>query len=109
VGLPEPNAFQRLLPTNIIWVLAKLATDSESVAEDMERRYKNAPNIYFRLNVDQGMQGITLEAWKKLHEVTAHTKAYLQKVGVSQKVDILVNVLTGQSPTSGLLVSELRM
>ncbi|KAF8251751.1 FabD/lysophospholipase-like protein, partial [Wilcoxina mikolae CBS 423.85] len=66
VGLPEPDAFQKLLPTKIIEVLKKLATDSDRVAEEMEQQYKNIPGIYFRLNVEQGMQGITLEEWKKL-------------------------------------------
>lgn len=106
VGLPEPDAFQKLLPTKIIEVLKKLATDSDRVAEEMEQQYKNIPGIYFRLNVEQGMQGITLEEWKKLGEVRAHTMQYLRRVRVSKEVDDLVNALTGEHVSSGVLFSE---
>jgi hypothetical protein len=79
------------------------------VAEEMEESYKNTSGIYFRFNVDQGMQGITLEEWKRLDEVKAHTMQYLRKVRVSKEVDSLVNVLTAQSASPGLLFPKLRM
>jgi myo-inositol-1-phosphate synthase len=109
VGLPEPNAFQKMLPTKGIDVLKKLATDANRVAEELEQEYKNIPGIYFRLNVEQGMQGITLEEWKRLDEVTAHTRQYLQTVKVSKEVDDLVNALAGRNASCGVLVSELGM
>jgi Tfp pilus assembly protein PilO len=109
VGLSEPDAFQRLLPTKVIDVLKRLATDSERVAEEMEQSYKDTSSTYFRLNVDQGMQGITLEEWKRLDEVKAHTMQYLRKVRVSKEVDSLVNVLTMRSASSGLFFSKLCM
>jgi predicted acylesterase/phospholipase RssA len=109
VGLPEPDAFQKLLPTEAITVLKRLATDSEKTAEDFEKRFKNVPGVYFRLNVEQGMQGITLEEWKKLDEVTTHTIQYMQKVKVSEEVDNLVNVLAGTGVSSSVTVTELSM
>ncbi len=31
-------------------VLAKIATDSEKIADEISRRFENVPDIYFRLN-----------------------------------------------------------
>ncbi|KAF8544998.1 FabD lysophospholipase-like protein, partial [Trichophaea hybrida] len=81
-GLPPPDTFQRLLPTDAITVLKKLATDSEKTARDFEQRYQSSPGVYFRLNVEQGLQCISLEEWKKLGEVKTHTIQYLKEVKV---------------------------
>jgi predicted acylesterase/phospholipase RssA len=100
VGLPQPDTFQRLLPTDAIAVLKKLATDSEKTAGDFEQRYQSIPGVYFRLNVEQGLQCISLEEWKKLGEVKTHTIQYLKEVKVRQEVDKLVNILVRTSATS---------
>ncbi|KAF8538287.1 acyl transferase/acyl hydrolase/lysophospholipase [Trichophaea hybrida] len=97
VGLPQPDTFQKLLPTYIITVLKRLATDSERTSREVEKRYRSTPGVYFRFNVEQGLQNITLEEWKKIGEVTTHTIQYLQEVKVSQEVDNLVNILAGMS------------
>ncbi|KAF8532807.1 acyl transferase/acyl hydrolase/lysophospholipase, partial [Trichophaea hybrida] len=107
VGLPEPDGFQRLLPTKVITVLKGLATDSERASEGFEKRFGNIPGFYFRLNVEQGIQGITLEEWKKLDDIAAHTNQYLLKERVSQEVDKLVNVLATTSATTGVTTAEL--
>jgi len=97
VGLPQPNAFQKLLPTDIVTVLKKLATDSERTARELENRYRDTPGVYFRLNVELGLQNITLEEWTRMTEVTEHTIKYLKDDEVSQEVDNLVNILAGIS------------
>ncbi|KAF8538284.1 FabD/lysophospholipase-like protein [Trichophaea hybrida] len=100
VSLPQPDTFQRLLPTNAITVLKKLATDSEKIAADFEQRYQSTPGVYFRLNVEQGLQCVSLEEWKKLGEVKAHTIQYLKEVKVRQEVDKLVDILVPTSAAS---------
>jgi len=109
VGLPEPDHFQRLLPLGVVKMLKQLATNSERAAEEFEKRFRHAPGVYFRLNAVQGMQRITLEEWKKLGDVTAHTNHYLQTERVSQEVDHLVNVLAQTGASSSVAIAELSM
>lgn len=93
IGLPSPDGFQRLLPLGVVNVLKGIATGCEEVAETCERHYRELPNFYFRFNVEQGMQNITLAEWAKLDETIQHTRQYLQKQTVSQKINAVVEVL----------------
>ena len=96
VGLKKPDAFQKILPTDLVEVLAKMATDTEETAEQALRRFEplqGRPAVYFRLNVEHGMQGISLAEWEKLGEITAHTKAYLEGMEVRRKVEGVVGAL----------------
>ncbi|CAE6476809.1 unnamed protein product, partial [Rhizoctonia solani] len=56
-----------------------MATDSERVAEEMARRFQDTAGVYFRFNVDQGIQDVETDDWEKLGTVGAHTRAYLSK------------------------------
>ncbi|CAE6503534.1 unnamed protein product, partial [Rhizoctonia solani] len=56
-----------------------MATDSERVAEEMARRFQDTTGVYFRFNVDQGIQDVETDDWEKLGTVGAHTRAYLSK------------------------------
>ena len=95
IGMSAPDAFQKILPTQLITVLKNLATDCESTAADVERQLKNVSDRYFRFNVTHGAGAVSLEEWKKMGEVQAHTKAYLQEEKVSEAIDRLVNHLCG--------------
>jgi hypothetical protein len=101
-GKPKVTGFkksgfglQRVLPTDLIKALASMATDAEAEATDMKERYRNCPGLYYRLNVDRGLESISLEEWEKLGEVKTHTLAYLQDQDVSQKVDEIAKALIG--------------
>ncbi|CAE6393261.1 unnamed protein product [Rhizoctonia solani] len=61
-----------------------MATDSERVAEEMARRFQDTTGVYFRFNVDQGMQDIETDGWEKLSVVATHTQAYLNKIEVNR-------------------------
>ena len=109
VGLTKPDAFQKWLPTNLISVLKEIATDSGRVAEEMERKYKNASGLYNRLDVDRGLQSVSLDEWKKLGDVRAYTKNYMKLEVVNRRLDGVVGVLNGsfshQTRTAGELGS----
>jgi hypothetical protein len=61
VDCRKPDAFEKLLPKNLIDVLAKKATDAGKIVEEINYEYKNVPGVYYRLDVDCGLQGIFLE------------------------------------------------
>ena len=110
VGLAKPDAFQKWLPTNLIKVLKDLATDSGRVAEEMEQKYKNVAGLYNRLDVDRGLQSVSLDEWKRLGDVRAHTKNYMRLEVIDKRVDNVVGVLSGsfnhQTRTAGELGSQ---
>jgi hypothetical protein len=95
-SLTSSSAFQKILPAklnefaNLLKVLAKIATDSEKVADDMSRRFENVPDTYFRFNATRGASEITLEEWERMDEVQALTHSYLQEPSVSNLVDAAV-------------------
>jgi len=98
ISLGQPDAFQNMLPQNLIGLL-KMADECEeqSNAMEMQLRQKDNPDIYFRLNVDEGLQNVPLAEWDALDDVSAHTLRYLEKPDVEQKVDRLVQILKGTS------------
>jgi hypothetical protein len=96
-GFQAPGLFQRVLPLDLINVLASMATDSEAEALVMKARYQNCPGLYHRLNVERGLEGVALEEWKKLADVKTHTMAYLRGDDINNDVDVIVNALVGKS------------
>lgn len=109
IKLHSPDFFQRLIPTGVVAALKGIATDCESVAEDFSRRFGHvkSPGVYFRLNVEQGLQDIPLNECEKLAEIQQHTVQYLQKSLVSREVDSIVEALR-KRPTV-IAVAELRV
>jgi len=90
---------QRLLvlPLELIQVLADMATDTEVEVSAMEARFQNCPGLYYRLNVERGLEEVSLEEWEKLGDVKQHTMAYLNDNAVSRRIDVIVDALVGKS------------
>ncbi|KAG8724762.1 hypothetical protein FRC09_014598 [Ceratobasidium sp. 395] len=82
IQIPEPSPFQRVFPTHVINAMKSIATDNERMAQTMATRFAGAASVYFRLNVDQGMQSVKLGDWDRLGVVKAHTRAYMGKTEV---------------------------
>ena len=93
VGTASPDAFQRWLPKDLIFRLREIATDCEAEAHRFELQFKDSPDFFFRFNVTHGAGQISLEEWKKLDLIETHTKAYLEDVGVSRSIDVVVKLL----------------
>lgn len=111
IGFPKPNNFQNVLPTDLIPVLQKLATDCEEKAHEFQNRFRNAPNLYFRFNVQHGTEGIWLQEWEKTGQVTTHTRAYLQdqNESVNSIVRVLKNWSEAPSTPSGFTLAQISM
>lgn len=87
IHIPQSSPFYRLLPTNVIVAMKALATNSERVAQDMAVRFAGTPGVYFRFNVDQGLQNMKLASWEQLSEVMAHTRSYMRHPDVSDAIN----------------------
>ncbi|THU84996.1 hypothetical protein K435DRAFT_764610 [Dendrothele bispora CBS 962.96] len=98
IGLSKPDVFQRLLPSQLIDTLKNIATDCESVADQLASRYgEREDSVYFRFNVTHGVGQISLEEWKKIPDIVTHTRAYLQDSRISAYVDSVVQRLCDPS------------
>ncbi|KAI9801940.1 MAG: hypothetical protein M1826_005124, partial [Phylliscum demangeonii] len=93
IGLPKPGAFQKILPTGVINVLKKIATDCEGTAHELSERFENASSLYFRFNVTHGAESISLEEWRRMGEVETHTRAYLMETVVNASINAVVSLL----------------
>ncbi|KAG8754097.1 hypothetical protein FRC11_006868 [Ceratobasidium sp. 423] len=72
----------------------EMAEGSEQVAEEMARRFTDVELGYYRLNVQQGTQGIEASEWERLDEIAAHTWAYLDQTETKSKLERLVGAIS---------------
>ncbi|KAI5783766.1 hypothetical protein FPQ18DRAFT_418904 [Pyronema domesticum] len=91
IGIQETHAFQRGL--DISTVLKSMATDATRVAKEMEHEFINTQDIYFRFSVEQGLQNITTDEWKRVGEVKMCTRQYLGEAVISKRIDAVVRAL----------------
>ena len=107
IDIKKPGLYQQIIPTDVIDALKAITTDCEATHEEMLGRFANLPNTYFRLNVDQGMQGIELSEWEKLSNVEAHTAQYMKRKEVNEKLALLVNAI--RIPRAQLTLEQFSM
>ena len=107
ISIKKPGLFQRIIPTDVINALREITTDCNATHQAMLSRFDNVPDTYFRLNVEQGMQGIRLSEWEKLDKVVAHTAQYMKTKEVDKKLALLVNAI--RVPRVQLTLEQLGM
>ena len=105
--IKKPGFFQWIIPTDVINALKEIASDCETTHQEMLGRFANLPDTYFRLNVEQGMQGIKPFEWEKLSKVEAHTANYMEDKEVEPKLALLVSAI--RVPRAQLLLKQLSM
>jgi predicted acylesterase/phospholipase RssA len=107
INIKKPGFLQQVLPTDVIEALKAILTDCEATHEDMQRLFTNSSNIYFRLNVEQGMQGIEFSEWEKLANMEAHTAQYMKRKEVDEKLALVVNAI--KFPSTQLTIEQISM
>jgi hypothetical protein len=105
ISIKKPGIFQQIIPKDVIDALKAIATDCEATHEMMLGLFANTPNTYFRLNVEQGMQGIQLAEWEKGGNVEAHTAQYMKRKEVGNMLDLLVKAVS--VPRAQLTIEQL--
>ncbi|KAH8836003.1 hypothetical protein DL96DRAFT_1675811 [Flagelloscypha sp. PMI_526] len=78
---------------NSVDIFRRMASDCEKLADDLERRFVNRPDVYRRVNVQQGFQGLNRFDVVTLEQVVAHTRAYLLSAQTIFNLDSLVEDL----------------
>ena len=90
------QTFQQVLPQDVIVAMQAIATSCEHSAREVAKRFQGTSNIYFRFNVEQGLQNVGLEQWEKLEDVTANTENYMRVPEVDQKLEAAVTAIQGR-------------
>jgi patatin-like phospholipase/acyl hydrolase len=104
ISIRTSGFFQQIVPTDVNDALKAISTDCEATHEDMLLLFANSPNIYFRINVEQGMQGISFSEWEKMANVEAHTMQYMKRKEVGEKLTSMINAI--QSPKAQLMMEQ---
>ncbi|KAH8600184.1 beta-lactamase/transpeptidase-like protein [Bisporella sp. PMI_857] len=63
---------------SILNALKKMSSCSKQVADRLENEYGES-GLYYRFNVDRGLQDVTLADWEKASTISTHTLNYLRE------------------------------
>ncbi|KAJ6487319.1 hypothetical protein DFH09DRAFT_1054217 [Mycena vulgaris] len=105
INIPKPSLLQRLFPLDVVEAIKGIATDCEKEHQFFAHHFDLVPHVYFRFNVERGMQDIQLNQWEKLGDVAANTRQYiLSHPAGSQLADGVKSLLEriGRVSTTGL-------
>jgi hypothetical protein len=105
INVPKRSLLHRFIPLDIVKAVQKIATDCEKEHQSLAHRFDGVEKVYFRFNVEQGMQDIQLNQWEKLGDVAANTRQYIQSQPVVTQLTDAVKCLSekiGRVPTAGL-------
>ena len=91
LGTGKINVLGFDLFSKLSQVLKRITQDCERTHQRVAERFDS--EIYFRLNVDQGLHRMSWEDWKHLPAVEVHSKQYLMEAEISRRVDLLVEKL----------------
>jgi hypothetical protein len=93
IQTPKPSLLHRKLPTNALTVMNNIAIDNERVAYRAAFRFTPTKDVYFRFNIDQGVQNVKLRHWERLSEVSSHARAYMRQAEISERMDRAVKAI----------------
>ena len=71
-----------------------MASSSQQVADRLNERYSE-DDIYFRLNVSQGLEDVELSDWKETSTIAEHTSNYIaaQRIYIFKCTESLRHVI----------------
>jgi predicted acylesterase/phospholipase RssA len=100
--IPRSNWVKRALwigrpTTRALKAAHGIATDNERVADEISKRFAATRDVYYRMNVSQGVQGIKVSQWERLDEVVARTRAYMRQVENNRTLDAMVGAMHKQN------------
>lgn len=92
-GIMGTNRSNDVMNSDLVEALEKIATDCEDISENTARAFANTKGIYYRFDVEQGLQGVGLTDREELPAVQTLTRQYLTQHEVDRKLDMLVQAL----------------
>ena len=78
--------------TGVDKLLQRLSTDCEAVAKELSTRLFTV-DAYLRLNVDRGLEAVSMTDWGTLGIIESHTCAYVETSTVAEAFEASLNRL----------------
>lgn len=97
----------RLMPIEIIKAMASITTTTTSATDRTASRFQALPDIYFRLEVGQGLQNISLDSQTGLDELQAHTKNYMGARDIQRCLKALTKLRANSVAVHGCTIRSL--
>jgi hypothetical protein len=94
INIPKPSLLNRFIPLDVVKAIQKIAMNCEKEHQYLAHRFDGVTKLYFRFNVEQGMQDIQLNQWEKLGDVAANTRQYIQSQPVLKQLADAVTSLS---------------
>ncbi|KAH8834572.1 hypothetical protein DL96DRAFT_1810811 [Flagelloscypha sp. PMI_526] len=92
IGSGHPGRLSIVPGTGRPDLFSRIALDCERLANDLERRFANAPSLFWRLSVEQGLQNLA-DDLSNLDALVSHTYSYIQEARTNRDMDALVTDL----------------
>ncbi|KAJ7895905.1 hypothetical protein B0H14DRAFT_542649 [Mycena olivaceomarginata] len=96
ISIPKSSLLNRFLPFDVVKAIQEIAADCEKEHQTFAHRFNGTANLYFRFNVERGMQNIQLNQWERLGDVAANTRQYIQSQPVINQLADAVTSLLGK-------------
>ncbi|KAJ7832578.1 hypothetical protein B0H13DRAFT_2429621 [Mycena leptocephala] len=112
IKIPKPSLLKRVFPLDVIEAIKGIAMDCEKQHQLSAHHFDPVPHVYFRFNVERGMQDIQLNQWERLGDVAANTRQYLLSHPIqNQLVDAVKSLVEkiGRVSTQSLSKISLHM
>ncbi|KAH8832113.1 hypothetical protein DL96DRAFT_1779924 [Flagelloscypha sp. PMI_526] len=95
IGSGHPHILS--LSDDLATLFKAISTDCQLQANEMEARYNEVPDLYWRLEVEQGLQDLgSLQDVAAFSRILSSTISHLQRVVTTQKINALLDVLRTQ-------------
>jgi hypothetical protein len=95
------------IPKDLIQTLIGISTNCEAMEVFYARQFQDVDDLYFRFNVEHGLQDVDLDDWNRLGEVRTFTRDYLRGPNETRRLKLVARILHNRNHTYP--VSSLRM
>ncbi|KAH8729863.1 acyl transferase/acyl hydrolase/lysophospholipase [Ilyonectria robusta] len=85
----------------VIKALTEMATESDTIADKIQERFRGTRDTYFRFSVDHGLAEIGLEEWKNQVDVRTKTTEYINQRTVLDQVMQVATALLASKIVGG--------
>ena len=103
-GWPKRTSIHGSKLHNIAQACVQIALDAQGKAEefvnDKDGKELRRAQKYFRFNVEQGLQDIEIEEWKRMEEMDAMTTDYLSQANNAEQIERCAQALISSSTFS---------
>ncbi|KAF8602582.1 FabD/lysophospholipase-like protein, partial [Ceratobasidium sp. AG-I] len=73
VKMPDRDLVRRMLLSQSTGICLRMATNCEQIMQEMEMRFQDTVDVFFRLDLEQGAQDTEVDKWNRLNDMGTHS------------------------------------